>query len=204
MHLLDSSYAFLNELEFWDKWLFVKINSQFTNQVFDWIMPYLRNSFYWAPLYLFLLVFIIMNYGAKGLWWCLFFLCLVAMTDIVSSRIFKEGFDRLRPCNDPEFLSHVRLLVQCPSGPSFTSSHAANHFGMAVYISLTLRKALGKWIWITFLWARIISYAQIYVGVHYPSDILGGAALGVFFGLLISLFFNKKFGFITFDEQPTV
>ena len=204
MHLLDSSYAFLSEVEFWDKWFFVKINSQFTNHVFDWIMPYLRNSFYWAPLYLFLLVFIIMNYGAKGLWWCLLFLCLVAMTDIVSSRIFKEGFDRLRPCNDPNFFSNVRLLVRCPAGFSFTSSHAANHFGMAVYISLTLRRVLGRWIWITFLWAGIISYAQIYVGVHYPSDILGGAALGIFFGLLISLFFNKKFGFITFDGQPTV
>lgn len=132
------------------------------------------------------------------------FLCLVALTDIISSRVFKETFDRIRPCNEPDMIPHMRLLVRgCPGGYGFTSSHAANHFGMATYFFLTFRFILKKWVWIAIAWAVMISYAQIYVGVHYPLDIVGGAFLGIFFGALIALVFHKRFGFITFDKQPT-
>jgi membrane-associated phospholipid phosphatase len=204
MDLLDASYNFWNEILLWDKWLFLKINSEYTNPAFDYIMPYLRNSVYWTPLYLFVFAFVTMNYKKKGWWWCVLFLCLVAMTDIISSRVFKETFDRIRPCNEPEMLQHMRLLVRgCPGGYGFTSSHAANHFGMATYFFLTFRFAFKKWVWIAFAWAAIVCYAQLYVGVHYPLDIIGGAFLGIFFGALVAKIFHTRFGFITFDKQPT-
>jgi membrane-associated phospholipid phosphatase len=97
--------------------------------------------------------------------------------------------------------SHIRLLVACPAGYSFTSSHAANHFGMASFFFFTFRHIISKWAWMPFVWAFFIVYAQVYVGVHYPLDVLGGAALGMLIAWTLALFFNKRFGFANFDKQ---
>ena len=98
--------------------------------------------------------------------------------------VFKHGFERLRPCNDPEFTDHVRLVIKhCGGGYSFLSNHAANHFGMAVFFFITLRHVFRKWAWLVFVWAGLIAFAQVYVGVHYPLDVLCGALLGMVFGI---------------------
>lgn len=188
------------QLENLDKKLFILLNSRLTNSFFDTVLPYFRDSVFWAPLYLFLLAFIAFNYGRKGLWWSVAFVCTIAIADLVSSRIFKEGFERLRPCQDPIFIDQVRLLLkQCSGSFSFTSSHAANHFGMATFASITLYPTFKRWIYLSYLWAFFIAYAQIYVGVHYPLDVLGGAAIGVLAGLLTSSVFNKQLGSFNLD-----
>jgi undecaprenyl-diphosphatase len=199
-------YAVLLSLSLWqkidalDKRLFIRLNSEWTNSFFDTILPYFRDSVFWAPLYLFILVFVALNYGKKGWWWSLAFVCTIAIADMVSSRIFKEGFQRLRPCRDPFFFDHVRLLLKsCSGGYSFTSSHAANHFAMATYVSLTFYPIFKKWIYLSYLWAFFIAYAQVYVGVHYPLDILGGTVVGVLSGLLTASVFNKKAGSFNLD-----
>jgi undecaprenyl-diphosphatase len=198
MFLLQSNL--LQKLEQWDQWLFIQINDHQSNSFFDAVMPYLRNSLYWAPLYLFLLVFITVNFKSRGWWWVLVFLCTVSLTDMTSSQLIKEVFHRIRPCRDPDFLQNVRLLLNtCSGGFSFTSSHAANHFGMATFMFITLRPVLTKWIWLVFAWAAVIGYAQVYVGVHYPFDVLGGATIGFTFGWIMGTFFNKRFGFVNFD-----
>lgn len=198
MFLIQSSL--LHQLEQWDQWLFIQVNNYQSNSFFDSIMPYLRIAYFWTPLYLFLLVFITSNFKTRGWWWSLLFLCTVSLCDMTSSKLVKEAFDRLRPCQDPNFFSYVRLLVDsCGAGKSFTSSHAANHFGMATFIFITLRPVIGKWVWIGYLWAAAIGYAQVYVGVHYPFDILGGAAIGLAFGWMLGTFFNKRFGFANFE-----
>jgi undecaprenyl-diphosphatase len=189
-------------LENWDKWLFVKINGQFTNHLFDAVFPYLRDPFFWAPVYIFLLIFVNLNYGKKGLWWSLFFLCTVALTDGIGSKLFKEVFERSRPCNDPTMADHVRLLLrQCGTGFSFVSNHAANHFGMATFAVLTFRGNFGKWIYFAYAWAFLVGYAQVYVGVHYPLDVLGGAGLGVLAGVLTATVFHRMCGSIHMDQQ---
>ena len=186
------------QLDAWDKKLFVLLNSKWTNSFFDTVLPYFRDSVFWAPLYLFVLVFIALNYGKKGGWWSLAFICTIALADIISSRVFKVSFERLRPCQDPFFFDQVRLLLKaCSHSYSFTSSHAANHFGMASFASITLYASFGKWVYLTYLWAFFIAYAQIYVGVHYPLDVLGGAAIGVLAGVLIASVFNKQVGSFT-------
>lgn len=191
---------FWQKLNYWDQRLFIKLNNDWTNPFFDLVLPYFRDSVFWAPLYIFLLAFITLNYGKKGWWWGLAFVCTIAIADMVSSRIFKESFERLRPCQDPLFLSQVRLLLKgCSGSFSFTSSHAANHFGMATFMSLTFYSTFKKWIYLTYVWAIFISYAQIYVGVHYPLDVLGGAAIGVLAGLLTSSIFNNKAGSFNLD-----
>lgn len=198
MFLLQNNLR--QNLEQWDQWLFIQVNNHQSNSFFDSMMPYLRSAYYWPPLYLFLLVFITTNFKSRGWWWSLVFLCTVSLCDMTSSKLVKEAFERLRPCNDPDFLHFVHLLVNRCSGTfSFTSSHAANHFGMATFMFVTLRPVIKKWAWLAFLWAAFIGYAQVYVGVHYPFDVLGGAAIGFAFGWVLGTFFNKRFGFANFE-----
>jgi membrane-associated phospholipid phosphatase len=184
-----------HKMDEWDKWLFVKLNSQWTNSFFDSVLPFFRNSVFWAPLYIFLAAFIAVNYGKKGLWWALLFICTVATTDLIGNNLFKEVIKRTRPCQDVEFMNHVRLLLkQCSGSYSFVSNHAANHFGMASFAFLTFRGVFKKWMYLAFLWAFFIAYAQVYVGVHYPLDVLGGAFLGTLIGSITAWIFDKKWG----------
>lgn len=185
------------QLDALDKRLFLQLNSDWTNPVFDLVLPYFRDSVFWAPLYLFLIAFMLLNWGKKGLWWSIALLCTLAITDMVGAKVFKEGFQRLRPCNDPAFFQQVRLLVRhCSGGYSFTSNHAANHFGIATFVSITMYPTFKRWIYLFYLWAFFISYAQVYVGVHYPLDVLGGGLLGGLAGLLTASVFTQKAGTI--------
>lgn len=195
--------SFLQKLKHLDQRLFIKLNGEFTNPFFDSVMPFMRNGMNWAPLYLFLAVFVLLNFKSKGAWWILFFIATIALTDMTGTYIFKHNFHRLRPCSDPAFFTHVRVLVnQCSGGYSFVSNHAANHFGMAAFLFITFRPFLKKWAWICFLWAGLIAYAQVYVGVHYPLDVFAGALLGLIIGTLTGKLFNKRFGFAIFGHQP--
>lgn len=192
---------FWKKLVQWDQSLFIIINSKLTNPFFDVVLPILRNPPIWAPLYLFLMLFVLLNFKVKGLWWAVFFLSTVALTDMTGTYVFKHVFERLRPCSDPDFLMHVRLLLkQCAGGYSFTSNHAATHFGMATFIFITFRHMFKLWAWIALCWAAAICYAQIYVGVHYPLDVLSGALLGIAFGITSGTFFNKRFGLAIFEH----
>jgi undecaprenyl-diphosphatase len=105
----------------------------------------------------------------------------------------KEFFDRVRPCSEPTLAGHVRLLLnRCPSSGSFTSSHAVNHFGIATFIYVTMKdifKNSGK---LFFIWAATICYGQVYVGVHYPLDVIGGAVLGCLLGYAIAMIFKSQ------------
>ena len=177
-----------------DKYVFNLINNKWSNSFFDALMPLVRNSNIWLPLYLFLLVFALTNIRKSG-WFILMIICTAALTDIISSHMIKPNLFRLRPCQDPNLIGTIRVLATyCPQSSSFTSSHAANHFGLATFASFTLYPFAGKWIYLTYLWAGLIVYAQLYVGVHYPTDILGGAVVGTMVGLLTSWIYRKKWG----------
>ncbi|MEI8073956.1 MAG: phosphatase PAP2 family protein [Bacteroidota bacterium] len=185
-------------LNAWDMALFLKLNTVFTNPLFDHVLPLWRNANTWVPLYLFLIVFSVVNFRTKSLFWILGAILTVVLTDQISSSVVKPFFERPRPCNDPIMISHVRLLLDhCSGGYSFTSSHATNHFGFAVYVFITLRSVFKKWTWLFLIWAATVSYAQVYVGVHYPLDILSGALLGSSIGFATSQIFNRRVGIIT-------
>ena len=128
-----------------DHYLFSKVNGAWHNSFFDFFLPFSRQPQLWVPLYFFLVVFSWINFRLKGLWWTLFFLANYGLSDQVSSTFIKYYFMRLRPCQDPSMIDQVRLLVtQCPGNPSFTSSHAANHFAAAMFIYITFKKDLSK------------------------------------------------------------
>src|SRR5688572_756404 len=114
MHLL----SLWQQLIKWDQVLFEKINSDWTNSLFDSLMPFLRNSSHWAPLYVFLLAFMVINFKTKGVWWTVLFIATVALTDMTGTYVFKHSVERLRPCNDPLFYEQVRLLLKNCGGYS--------------------------------------------------------------------------------------
>lgn len=168
----------------------------------DAVIPYLRNQWTWAPLYLFLAVFMPLNFGRKGVMWCVFFLLTFSFSDYISASVIKPHFVRLRPCNDPELSKMVHLLVPCGSGYSFPSSHAANHFALAVFSIVSLRHLMKK-IWlIAMLWAILVIYAQVYVGVHFPLDVVCGGLLGALTGIITGKVYNRIYGRLSKTALP--
>lgn len=187
--MMQSFWASLNTK---DKALFSNINGKWTNPLFDNIMPWVRTSNNWVPLYIVLLVLIIYRWKKNAWKWVLLAAINVGLTDQISSSIFKPLFHRLRPCADPEIMYQSRLLLDhCSGGFSFTSSHAANHFGIAIFIVITLQPILKNYRFLFLIWATLIAYAQVYVGVHYPMDILFGSMIGVIVGYVNGKIFLK-------------
>ncbi|GAA0541114.1 phosphatase PAP2 family protein [Chitinophaga japonensis] len=172
--------------------MFFRINNQWSNGWLDAVMPWIREPYIWAPLYLFLALFVTINYKWRGFFWIVCFIVCFGIADQTGSFI-KDAVGRIRPCRDPLLQHFVRsLLPYCPGSGSFTSNHAANHFALGTFCFLTLRKAFGGYAWLFYFWALIIGYAQVYVGVHYPLDIAGGALLGIMIGLLSGGFFQRR------------
>ncbi|MGN6603543.1 MAG: phosphatase PAP2 family protein [Ginsengibacter sp.] len=175
--------------------LFAKMNGRWHNSFFDVFFPLIREPTVWVPLYFFLVVFVTLNFKSRGWIWVLFAILNTAISDTVSSRLIKENFLRLRPCHDPSLVGHIRFLVSyCPVSSSFTSSHAVNHFAAAMFIFTTFRKTISPAWALLFLWAAAISYAQVYVGVHFPFDVFCGTIVGLILGYIQAKIFNEKFG----------
>lgn len=178
-----------------DYHLFSKLNGEWHTAFLDKIIPFIRESYLWIPFYFFLIIFTTVNFKIKGWLWVLFFLINVMVSDFVSSDLLKENFIRTRPCHDPLLVGAIRFLVSyCPSSSSFTSSHAVNHFAAAMYIFTTFKKTLGNYWGLLFLWAFFISYAQVYVGVHFPLDVFCGAIVGIILGYIIGEIYENKIG----------
>jgi undecaprenyl-diphosphatase len=174
------------------------IHVKWANSLFDMVMPFVRNQYFWSPVYLFLLVYMWLNHKKEGLLWCLFFFITFIYCDFISASIIKPFIHRLRPCNEPYLSFTIREIVHCGSGFSFPSSHATNHFGLSTFIILTL-KHKNKWIVpLAIFWAVLVCYAQLYVAVHYPFDILCGAILGVALAKMNSSYYLKRFKDFTF------
>ncbi len=173
--------------------LWFQINTVWRNALLDSIMPFIRNQYFWGPLYLFLLLFMTLNFRKTGWIWCVFFLITFAFSDYTSASILKPVFERTRPCNNPHLQDVIHLIVPRSSGLSFPSSHAANHFSLSIFMTVTLG-SIHRGIWIAALaWAALISYAQVYVGVHFPMDVLFGGMLGIAFGMITGTVFNRRF-----------
>ncbi len=161
------------------------------NPLLDFLLIPIRNPIFWAPLYTFVIGFYFFNFDKNRAYYLLLFTLLtVGTSDLVSSRVIKPYVERPRPCHVLDSDSLV-LRVRCGGGYSFTSSHASNHFALAVYWMLVFFRRKAKWLWILFGWAFLISFAQIYVGVHYPSDVFIGSIIGSMIGLMTSLLYRK-------------
>lgn len=181
----------MHQLVAWDKSVLKLINSQWHHPFFDTVLPFLRIAEFWVPLYIFLIAVILINAPQNGKWWVVFAILTAIATNFISSDIIKENIHRLRPCNDPLNASWFRALenFSFPHSSSFTSSHAANHVGLAMFIFITTPHFFGRWRYLFFIWAASICYTQMYVGVHYPLDILGGTIIGLLIGGIMGKIF---------------
>ncbi len=175
----------INLLQF-DEQLFHIINNDWHNAFLDAIMPAWREKKTWIPLYVMIAAFAIIKFKIKGLYFLIAVALTVGIADNVSSQLIKKNVKRIRPCNDATLQEEVRLLVPCGSGYSFTSSHATNHFAVATFISMTLGQFYRKIRFPFFLWAATIAFGQVYVGVHYPLDIVCGALLGSLIAFILA------------------
>lgn len=173
-----------------DQYLFHVLNADWTNVLFDYIMPIWRNKYFWLPVYIFIISFSIANYGKQAYYLIIFLVLTAGTADLISSEMIKKNVQRLRPCNNTE-LVEVRSLVRCGSGYSFTSNHAANHFAVSFFLILTIARGRKRLRWLLIFWAVSIAYAQVYVGVHYPIDVISGGILGILIARLFALLFYK-------------
>ena len=187
-----------------DRLVFHFVNDTLHTPWLDAIVPYLRNKYFWIPLYVAVTALAVRTFGARRAgWWLLFLGLTVTATDTISSRAVKKNVQRLRPCKSPELAAEVNLLVSCGSGYSFTSSHATNHFGVAVYWILTLGSVYRRWRWVMLLWAASVAFAQVYVGVHYPIDVLAGALLGTALGWGVHWLYRRLLPRLAVPQKAT-
>jgi undecaprenyl-diphosphatase len=166
-------------LERLDQQLFLLLNS-YNSPLFDKIMHVLSGKLIWVPLYLAIIIYLIVRYKRK-FWIILIFIVMaVALTD-QSSVLIKNIVQRWRPCHEPIFLGMVHTVGdECGGSYGFVSSHAANSFNVALISLLLIRK---RWYSISIIvWAIIVGYSRIYLGVHYPGDVLCGSILGALIG----------------------
>lgn len=174
-----------------DRHLFYFINHDLANPFFDWLMPILRAPRTWIPLYIFIIAFSICRFKKTGAIIVVLLALTAGAADFSSGVIIKHNVKRLRPCNDPVVALTDISRVPCGSGYSFPSSHATDHFAMAIFLCFVFGPK-WKWIWLwAILWAGSICFAQVYVGVHFPVDVLCGALYGALVGWLFSLLFKK-------------
>ena len=176
-----------------DYTIFHFINQTISNPVFDFLLPILREAKNWIPLYIFLAIYLIRKYKSEAVKYALYIVIAFALADSISYHILKPWFCRLRPCHS--FSLHARLVLgHCGGKWSFPSTHASNK--MAIAMSIVLANIFTKkWINYTWIfWALIIGFSQIYVGVHYPADIIAGFMFGtmvaLFNYLIVLQFFN--------------
>ena len=161
----------------------------------DWmdkVMVLITDMWVWLPLYLLLIYWAVRQYG-KRCWWVFLAVALVVLcSDQLSSHVCKPLFHRLRPCYNVAFQDLIHLPNGMAGGKyGFVSSHAANTFAITAFLTPALR-SYRPWPAIAlYLWAALSSYSRIYIGYHYPSDILCGAVLGMLIGWIAWMIFKR-------------
>jgi len=177
-----------------DQKLFFWIN-QHNSPFFDAFFFLVSDKYFWIPFYVFLLWLVIKKYKAKSWIYLLGLLVLITATDQMSVHLFKDVFQRYRPCHNLDIKNYVHLYKgKCGGLYGFISSHAANASALALYFWLTLSPTLLRKQWIAFsliLYVLLIMYSRVYLGQHYPFDVVMGSVFGLLCAWLCFLLFRK-------------
>jgi len=173
----------MNSLIEFDQQLLLLLN-YFHNNFWDNVFWLISSTITWIPFYIVLVYTFIKSQKLQSWTTVLAVIILIVLCDQISTEVFKHGFERFRPTHDPVLKDFVKTVHGYRGGKfGFVSSHATNTMGLAIFTLLLFRnKAYSFFI---IVWAIIIGFSRIYLGVHYPGDILGGMILGALLGFII-------------------
>ena len=187
----------LERIEHYDQQLLIVLNN-LNSPFWDDTMLLLTDKWIWIPMYILFLFFIFKKLGKRnGLIALLGAFFLIYFCDRGSVVLFKEVFQRFRPCHNSELYQYLHIVKEyCGGQFGFVSSHATNSFGLVGYI-LGILSPRNHWKILLIFWASLVAYTRVYLGVHYPLDILGGALLGMALGIALGktlkyYFFTSK------------
>lgn len=194
--VLNNKIILLEKLEAIDRDLLLFLNGLHT-PLLDGAMWYISTIVLWIPLFLFFFFYAF----RKGNWLLLLIVFFgiafcILLADRISVEAFKEVFQRYRPSHNLEIQSQIHSVVRSNGEPylggkyGFVSSHAANFFAITTFLVLIFNRFSKAWYWL-FLWAAIIGYSRIYLGVHYPSDVIVGSLLGLLIGYVVAVIAKK-------------
>ena len=174
----------MEEIILEDKQAMIFLNN-LGSSTFDpfWIL--VSEKWFWIPLYIIFLYFLYKNFNKKSLFYILLFVALGITASDQIANIFKFGFERLRPCHDPSLEGLLRE-VKCGGKFGFYSAHSSNSFFVATYLTILLGKKIKQLPYFLFVWAAIVAYSRVYLGMHFPGDLIVGAIMGI----LLALFFG--------------
>lgn len=173
----------LEKIKEWDTELFLYLNG-LHHPALDTVMYLITSRFFWIPFYVVIVIFLFRQYRMQAFWVVIAIALTITLADQTASGLFKPYFMRLRPCYEASIQQLVHVVKGCGGQYGFVSSHAANTFALATFLFLLLRMSFS-YIYLLFIWAILVSYSRIYMGVHYPLDLIGGAIIGIISALLI-------------------